>query len=707
MIGRENRRWVRGMFGLSPSSHDSRNLSTRQPTSGDFKFADTTLGGNAVINPPPQFTRFADIRSTGLFATNIHEDGDRWLQNEGNRGSYQLGRVYNELFEENNQQIHMRFGVAKYTGAIAFFANMFDRNAYRLAKHGEYTLMFRGGQIAGLAAMFYIVPWAVLFPLMITSQTLKFVLNKKPSKYYYLKPTMHLYLQAVQAMVDTQLVHWKMVPLWDIFGSNAYLDATREDNKLKPSMDEIYQALPDIWKSNGKFDVFKMMNRYQVLANYQTAKMEEIYDNATKTGVSVNQALKEYIARSKASGRDQQGYADQAGDSSLETLAFAYSNNQLYQQDEATDEAEAAYWNKAQTKLGSVDGVSAEGVLSEQEEGSKPPPTDPTTGEAVGGDSEGQTVDPNQDGNSFWAGLADFFGNVTEGLSSEVKDGAQWVSFRVDPKETVTDSITNSTKTPEIASTVNSLSAKARTINFSTSGGNTGFDTVDAVTNGVKDFMAGALDSLQLSGLLAVAGGSIVDFPEVWDDSQANVGSQSYTIQLRSPYGNDFSLFQNLIVPLCFLLAGALPLSTGKQSFVSPFLCEIFSRGKQTTRLGIIDSMTITRGVGNYGWRADGKPMAIDVTFNVKDLTTVLTMPLLKDRGIFDDDNKYTDYMATLGAASLQDLNYALRKITLNFNVWKQSWKSRFMAGRISNDIGSWALTRAFANITAGTSISR
>lgn len=706
MIGRTNRRWVRGMFGLSPSNKDSRNLSLRQPTSGDYKFADTTLGGNAVINPPPQFTRFADIRSTGLFATNNHEDGGRWLQNENNAGSYQLGRVYNELFEENNQQIHMRFGVAKYTGSIAFFANMFDRNAYRLAKHGEFTLMFRGGQMTGLVAMFYIVPWAILLPLMITSQTLKFVLNKKPSKYYYLKPTMHLYLQAVQAMIDTQLVHWKLVPLTDVFGSNAYLDATRDDNKLKESMEQIYQALPDIWKANGKFDVFKLMNRYQVLANYQNTKMEEIYENASKQGISVNQALKEYVARSKASGVAQQGYADQADGASLEVLSQAYSNNVLYQQDELSDEAEAKYWEKSQSKLSSIDGVSADAVLSEQELGTKPGPVD-ADGNPVNGDAEAQTVDPNQDGNSFWAGLADFFGNVTEGLSSEVKDGAQWVSFRVDPKETVTDSVTNSTKTPEIASAVNGLSSKARTINFSTSGGNTGFDAVDAVTTGVKDFVSGALDSLQLSGLLAVAGGSIVDFPEVWDDSQANVGSQSYTIQLRSPYGNDFSLFQNLIIPLCFLLAGALPLSTGKQSFVSPFLCEIFSRGKQTTRLGIIDSMTITRGVGNYGWRADGKPMAIDVTFNVKDLTTVLSMPLLKDRGIFDDDNKYTDYMATLGAASLQDLSYALRKITLNFNVWKQSWKSRFMAGRISNDIGSWALTRAFANITAGTSISR
>lgn len=706
MIGRSNRRWVRGMFGLSPNTKDSRNLSLRQPTSGDYKFADTTLGGNAVINPPPQFTRFADIRSTGLFATNNHEDGGRWLQNENNAGSYQLGRVYNELFEENNQQIHMRFGVPKYTGSIAFFANMFDRNAYRLAKHGEFTLMFRGGQMTGLVAMFYIVPWAILIPLMITSQTLKFVLNKKPSKYYYLKPTMHLYLQAVQAMIDTQLVHWKLVPITDVFGSNAYLDATRDDNKLKSSMEEIYKALPDIWKSNGKFDVFKLMNRYQVLANYQNTKMEEIYENASKQGVSVNQALKEYVARCKASGTQQQGYADEADGSSLEVLAQAYSNNVLYQQDEATDAAEAAYWEKSQNKLSSIDGVSADGVLSEQELGTKPPATD-ENGEVIGGDAEAQSVDPNQDGNSFWAGLADFFGNVTEGLSSEVKDGAQWVSFRVDPKETVTDSVTNSTKTPEIASAVNGIGSKARTIDFSLSGGKTGFDAVDAVTTGVKDFAAGALDSLQLSGLLAVAGGSIVDFPEVWDDSQASVGSQSYTIQLRSPYGNDFSLFQNLIIPLCFLLAGALPLSTGKQSFVSPFLCEIFSRGKQTTRLGIIDSMSITRGVGNYGWRADGKPMAIDVTFNVKDLTTVLTMPLLKDRGIFDDDNKYTDYMATLGAASLQDLSYALRKITLNFNVWKQSWKSRFMAGRVSNDIGSWALTRAFANITAGTSIAR
>ena len=57
------------------------------------------------------------------------------------------------------------------------------------------------------------------------------------------------------------------------------------------------------------------------------------------------------------------------------------------------------------------------------------------------------------------------------------------------------------------------------------------------------------------------------------------------------------------MVPLSMLLAGALPKSTGKHSYDAPFLVEIYDKGKAQTRLGIIDSISITRGVGRLGAR--------------------------------------------------------------------------------------------------------
>ena len=215
------------------------------------------------------------------------------------------------------------------------------------------------------------------------------------------------------------------------------------------------------------------------------------------------------------------------------------------------------------------------------------------------------------------------------------------------------------------------------------------------------------MDTVALTGLLTVAHGSVVDIPEVWENSSSSVGDVTYQLQLRSPYGNDFSLFQDIIVPMAFLFAAAVPLASGKQTHVSPFLCEAYSRGRQTVRLGMFTNLTFTRGVGNMGWRADGRPMAVDVSFTIKDLSTVMTMPLIRDPGIWDDDNKYTDWMATLGAASIQDMTYGLDKVTLNMNKWMQSWKSRFMSGRIVSDARSTWLARVASNLAAASSISR
>lgn len=704
---RVDRQWIRGMFGLSPFAKDRRNLSLRQETSADFKFEDNTLGGAQAINTPYQYTRFADLRSGGLLATEEgRREKTRFFENSANSGSFQLGRVFSETHSDHSQLIHMRFGVPKYTGMFSFFSNMHDANLAQLAKHGEFTLAYRGGQAFGLYVMFFVVPLAITIPLIITSNVLKFVLNKKPSKYYYLKPAQNLYLQAVQAILDVQLIHWRLVPYTELFGRDVATDVTDDQSKLQSTMKEAYKLLPDIWKSNGKFDVYKMVNRYQVLADYQAATIQEIYDKST--AANFQPAIRAYVERAKRTKMMRDALtSDQSG---LYELSQAYANNPLYQMDDAKDKAAAAKWADVQHRFENG-GASATNVLNEQEIAAmqKREEADRAAMQMADTSTEGQNYagDQVEDVKSFWYGLVGGSGDVAEQLAAELKDGGQWLTLKVNAKESVTDSFSNQTKTPEISSAINGMSASARTIDFSTSGGNTGFSPVDAAVDAIKNFVGGTLDSVALTGLLTIAQGSVVDIPEVWDSSSASVGDVTYQLQLRSPYGNDLSLFQDIIVPMSFIFAGGCALATGKQTHTSPFLCEIYSRGRQTVRLGMITSMTFTRGVGNMGWRPDGKPMAVDVSFTVKDLSTVMTMPLIRDPGIFDDDNKYTDWMATLGAASLHDLTYGLDKVTLNMNKWMQSWKSRFMTGRIVSDIRSTWLAQVASNLAAASSIRR
>lgn len=715
----EDTQWVRGMFGLSPFVRGTP-MTGRYSTSADLKFADTTLGGNAALNSEYQFTRYADVPSAGLLATPMGDLGvNSILQNERNTGSTQMGRVYSEVFDDNQNLLYMRFGLPKYTGSVAFLANAYDVDAARLAKYGEYSLAFRAGQIGGLWAMFFVVPWQVLIPVMLGVKTLTYFMNTKPSKYYYLVPRQDLYLQAVQSMVDQQAFYTKLLPITE-FGDRME-DVTEKTTGIAETMENISRGLPDIWKSNHKIDVFKLVTRYQTLANYQEQKIAKITQHAIENGQDSNKAIKDYLDKVKRERRLSE--APNVEQFKMNNLMNAYVNNKFYGAVNTKEEndkweaekksaeleaagiiAKASQSGDVNTEQFAVSGGSADMSQTQMGAGGTRANWDPVTGQPI----ETTLGTAEQTGSDFWSKGGDsIFGwsDIGEQMASEARDGAQWIVWKVDGKQSVSESFSSSTSTPEISSAINGMSASARTIDFNTSGGNTGIDLVDYAVKSVKDFATGAISSLQLTGLLAVAGGSIIDFPEKWDSSTANFQSQSYTIRLGGPYGNEFSLFQDISIPMMFFLAGVLPLSTGKQSYISPFLVEAYCPGRQLTRLGIIDSLTINRGVGNFGWKPGGVALAVEISFTIKDLSSIVHMPLIRKTGIFDENSKYSDYMALLGGASLQDLTYALNRATLNFNIWKQSWKSRFMSGRVANDVMNTAPFRVMTSLMNGRTI--
>lgn len=716
----DDSKWVRGMFGLSPFTRGER-MDGRYATTAEYKFSDTTLGGNAAINSYYQFTKYADVPSAGLLARPLSAIGtSSWLQNEKNTGSTRMGRVYSEVFDDNANLLYLRFGQPRYTGTLAFLSNMYDLDAARLAKFGEYTLAFRAGQVFGLWAMFMVVPWQVLIPVVLAAKTLAHFLGSKPSKYYYLNPRQDLYLQAVQNLVDTQAIYWKMLPITEAFGMDRIEDVTEGD--MASTMAEISKGMPDIWKSNHKIDVFKMVTRYQTLANYQATMINEITDKAVTSGQDSNQAIADYIQRIKESG-EFGGKVPDVDRFKMNNLMKAYSSNKFYGAITTAEEDKKWVSEKAEME-GRAAGIIAAGEtsgetntdqfavggttadMSQTEMGSGGVKNDYDN---TGTNNGSKLNTPDQTNKDFWSKAGDsvlnFLGNASEQAASEARDGAQWIVFRVDGRGSVSESFSSSTSVPEISQMVNGFSATARTIDFNTSGGKTGIDLVDATLQGVKDFVSGGISALHMTGLLAVAGGSVVDFPEKWDSSSAQFGTQSYTIRLGGPYGNVFSLFQDIAIPLCFLLAGTLPLSTGKQTYVSPFLVEAYCPGHQATRLGIIESLSITRGVGNMPWRPDGKALAVDVTFTIRDLSTIVHMPIVRHTEWFDEASKFSDFMALIGGATLQDMTYQLNRATLNFNIWKQSWKSRFMSGRITNDVMNTAPLRAVTALMNGRTI--
>lgn len=176
----------------------------------------------------------------------------------------------------------------------------------------------------------------------------------------------------------------------------------------------------------------------------------------------------------------------------------------------------------------------------------------------------------------------------------------------------------------------------------------------------------------------------------------------SYKMELRSPYGHPVARMQYEMIPMLMLLAMALPRSTGKQSYTSPFLVEAYCQGRGQVRIGLIDSVTITRGVGNMPWSKKGEPRGIDVDFSIMDLSSIMSMPLNSNQNLFDDENAYTDYMATLGGLSLADQIYSLRKLNIDMTRALSQAKLDFTASKIGVTASSGTIGRLISAFRPG-----
>lgn len=637
--------WVRQSFKVptDASGHalmDDADLQARVRSSARMKFVDTTPGGNFAINPPPQFTRSADPKILGRF------NGGTGLMSY--RG---LGRYYSEAIDDNAQVIYMRFGVPQFNSLTQFFTSFYDTDASQLARTGRASGAFYTiGKVAGFVVS--IMSWRIL-AVHLLGMGLRFALGKPSSKFYYLKPAMPLYWNAVQTIVNQIAVNRGIVPRVPASDQKEMSNNYQFD---ETAMKKLHDLLPDVFNEKGSIDVFALATRAQRLARAHHKNVEK----------------------------------EAESDGTMESLI-----NKVYSQ--ILTEKRPNY----------QDYLKSWGLAAN----SKPPEgTDGSAAEQL------KTDDASN------AGFGDF-------LLAELDDGGAFASFRVNATGQVSESFSSSTRQSDLQNKINGMSSQSRSTRFSFAGGNLTDGvigkTLGAITSAVTDVASGIMDGLSMSGLAALGGSAFTDIPEHWESSTASLPHSSYTIHLSSPYGNPVSQLINIHLPLAMLLAGALPLSTGKQSYTSPFLLEMYDQGRCQTRLGIIDSLSITRGTSSLGFNNDGNVMGIDVSFTVKDLSSIMHMPINQGfsnaatiaggeigtaagaltggvggavvggaagaaagaavdtvgnavkaiNGVFDDDNTFTDYMAVLSGLGLADQIYQFRKLKLNFTKQMQNFK--------------------------------
>lgn len=611
-------------------------------TSADMKFYDTTPGGNKSINPKYQFTRSVDLRRPSLAAA-----------------SKGMGGYYSGAYDDHATRISLRFGKPRTNPLSRFLSGYFDRSLAHVVNTGESSPgIFSCYSIGKALATIYTLPLQAYFGLVYLYNRVTSAVTGRPySKFYYMEPTMALYWSTVNTLVNKMAVSLGLSHGYtpdDLGGIKDGTDAGATVAPTEgPSADDLTvlnKILPDIFRSDSEsvIDVRSMAGRAQRLQN-------SYYETLSKIAKNTSLDYDSYVAAVQNALRTNSLSSQETNLSDLQTYLNAYSASPTGKN------TGGGYVVPEENAEATVDPTSLQNTAVRSEEPS----------------------------------LKDY-------LYSELREGSAFVTFDVDYNGSIGESFSSSTKDIGLKDQINDAASKMRDnwINFAN--GNVGDGliggAVETVLSSVKSLVAGAASAVGFGGLASLGGAAFVDTPEVWDNATADLPSESYTMTLSTPYGNKMSIFLDIIIPLCCLLAGALPQATGKASYGSPYLVSLHSQGRSDIGLGIIDSLQIERGTSNVGWNVDGLPTAVNVTFSVKNLNSVMYTPIsdsltksLFSFSHFDEDSALTSYINTLCAVDLYDQFYAGPRLKMAWNKTTADWDSLFSASSMAQFAASSA----------------
>ena len=246
--------------------------------------------------------------------------------------------------------------------------------------------------------------------------------------------------------------------------------------------------------------------------------------------------------------------------------------------------------------------------------------------------------------------------------------------FYLDGMTDVSESFSNHTTESSLASQINGFSDQANEINFlfgsEGSLAASAIDTAQEVTSSLTSAFAnigtslggGIVGSLLDNGVNTVLNGGKIVFPKIWSDSEYS-RSYSLNIKLRSPDHDSLSIFMNVLKPYCKLLCLALPkaINDNPNGYRSPFLVRAYSKGIFNVDMGMITSMSVTKGA-QCCWNDDGLPTQIDISLEIEDLYSSLSMSSTADH-IHNvvANTSYMDYLANMAGLNIAQMEVGRR----------------------------------------------
>ena len=680
--GIENDRWVRQtLLNATMGKRWSSNSRAMGRANGADSFHeglgwdDTTLGGNRSINPRPQFTSYGDVPTPSL------------LNTETSRG---MGRCYKEGIDNHAERIYMQFGVPAYNSLTGFFSSFYDVGLGEAVSTGKVSgfLQF-AGKVVGFVVFFKVA--VALGVARLTHKIFSSLNNNPLYAYYYMKADMHLYWNSVNTLVNGVAVNmgytraYKPAEFRDESGvaltAEEYLAKQKQAEKeINDSaggesgntdtnteyLDHYSALLPAIWNSSrdggkGGIDILSVATRYQRMANAYQTKMVYLIDHLDDDADRLS-VLKDFLSK-----------VNNKTGSSLYDYNIIGDGINHRGRVRSLQERNAAY-AKSSVGLGKgLNKINAEGVQTDSSaissEGVSEVQFD-NTQQAI----EGQAVNDANANSANNDAVAKELGTMQDNVSTygaqllaEFQEGSEFVSFIVNKTGTISETFSNSFGESASAESINSKSGDARGKLHEVMSGNMGdgiiANSVETLLGGAMDVLKGLASSVGLGGLVAAGGKAFVDIPDYWENAATSLPSNSFTMELRAWSGDSYCVLTNCIIPLFYLVAGTAARTTGHASYAAPFLCKLWSQGKTQVRLGMIDSLAVTRNTSNIGFNMNNLSTGIDVSWSVTNMSKMLHMPIDINTGLddwlgtsaFDDETMYTDYLAVLSALSLTD----------------------------------------------------
>jgi len=262
-------------------------------------------------------------------------------------------------------------------------------------------------------------------------------------------------------------------------------------------------------------------------------------------------------------------------------------------------------------------------------------------------DSKGDTGDRDDVG---------FVSNLLESINdmaAELYDDYKYVRCYVEANASFSEDNSNNTSSSKIAGLFDTLEGLAKEGLFLAE------DSTfwESVKSGLIETSSGATGvavgedgpnsniSKLVSSATHILAGSNVIFPDMWGDSSYSK-SYSFSLNLISPYGDNESIFLNIIVPMMFMIALSAPRQTGPNTYGSPFLVKAFAKGWFSCEMGIIDNIRIEKGGDGTAWNIYGFPTEVKISMSIRDLYTNLMITSTTQPSLYFQNQGLIEFLA-------------------------------------------------------------